>query len=677
MSELAQQLRLPSTRASVRVGGEGLPIDRDFDVELANEMARLESFNKHLYRPNTYLHKWWARRCGTTFRVILKHLVEDPQHRDYYSPGGLEGKVILDPMMGGATTLHEALRLGANVMGVDIDPIPVLQARATLSSVPSGRLEAAFQDFYASLRRRVALYFRTTCPQCGDGAEVAFTLHGQIRTCRCGPAVFVDSTTLRHESDGTKVRLCPDCGVVFTSENTKKTHDSCLRDGGTIPVKEKGTRTCEHCGDNYQEILSLPFYARYTPVALAGRCSRDGLFFKKPDDADNSLIAKADENRPGSIWEPLEDFAVEPGPKSVDLVRRKVHSYLDLFSSRQLIYLMNAVELLLDVDGLSRLNLGLLVSTSLEFNSMLCGYKGAGRRRPGAVRHTFSHHAYSFPYTALENNPVHPRKASGTLQNLFHSRIRRARSWAQVPQERRIKGGRVVGLVPLKGELDAGLEVSHPEDLREGMRRFLVIQGSSVSLDLPSNSIDHVVTDPPYFDNVQYSDLAAFFRVWLRRMFAEDLEWDYELTGSAVDPQANGNGQYATVLSGIFAECHRVLRNERGRLIFTFHHWNPKAWAGLTMALLRSGFVLLNSYVIHSENRASVHISNLRSLEHDAVLVLGSATSNSSPEWVAPKVVDTSGSMAFTRDCASALGWMLSSDLQEDEIDAAWDRLIR
>ena len=118
-----------------------LPIDDTFDTAFADELARLESYNKNLYRPNTYLHKWWARRCGTTFRAILKQLVVGDRGRDYYAPGGLEGTVILDPMMGGGTTLHEAIRLGANVIGADIDPIPILQARATLSDMPLAQLE--------------------------------------------------------------------------------------------------------------------------------------------------------------------------------------------------------------------------------------------------------------------------------------------------------------------------------------------------------------------------------------------------------------------------------------------------------------------------------------------------------------------------------------------------------
>src|SRR5690349_1846387 len=85
-----------------------LAIDTEFPENFANQLAQQEAFNKHLFRPNTYLHKWWARRCGSTFRTILKQFVPQPHRRNYYEPGGLEGKIVLDPMMGGGTTLHEA-----------------------------------------------------------------------------------------------------------------------------------------------------------------------------------------------------------------------------------------------------------------------------------------------------------------------------------------------------------------------------------------------------------------------------------------------------------------------------------------------------------------------------------------------------------------------------------------
>jgi adenine-specific DNA methylase len=648
-----------------------VPIDAEFDVEFADEIARRESYNKHLYRPNTYLHKWWARRCGSTFRIILKHLVADEVKRDYYAPGGLEGRVLLDPMMGGGTTLHEAIRLGASVVGVDIDPIPVLQARATLSDMPLEQLESAFAQLYGSLREELGDMFQTSCPDCGQPADLRYVLYGVLKVCECGPILSVDSTVLRYNSDGSVIRICERCHHVVKDEEPCR----CAQGEAQPRIVEKGTPVCETCGARYQEDTATPFYVRYVPLAVVGECPQDGLFFVAPRPEDLARIERANARRAELDFGPPQDFAVQPGPKSGDLIRRGVTSYLDLFSSRQLLYLHRAIGLLPSLEPRARLKLALLVSTSIEFNSMLCGYKGGDKRRPGAVRHTFSHHAYSFPHTALENNPLYPGKASGTLQGLFHSRIRRANTWALNPEERRIDGKKTHKVV-VRGEVDLGTEVTEFDDLLAGDRRFLLVQGSSASLDLETDVIDYVVTDPPYFDSVQYSDLATFFRVWLRKLLPVEVDWEYDLDESAVDPHANGNGQYTRVLGDIFSECHRVLKKEAGRLIFTYHHWNPKGWAALTKALQRAGFVLLNRYVVHSENPASVHILDLKALRHDAILVLAPRVSGLAGEWPLLEKVDATDSRQFCEDCATVLGWMLNERWGGTKIDDLWEALL-
>ena len=222
MPEIKYQLRIPYSIEATDDSLTPPPIDAHFDVGLANSIAELESYNKHLYRPNTYLHKWWARRCGSTFRLILKHLVHDEYQRNYYTPGGLAGKIILDPMMGGGTTLHEAIRLEANVIGADIDPIPILQARATLSEIPLIRLETAFEQFYQTLRGELAAHFMTKCPTCGQATDIGFTLYGLQKTCQCGPVLLVNSLALRYESDGTVIRLCSQCHSTTRSRSRRR-----------------------------------------------------------------------------------------------------------------------------------------------------------------------------------------------------------------------------------------------------------------------------------------------------------------------------------------------------------------------------------------------------------------------------------------------------------------------
>jgi len=591
-------------------------IDEHFDIDSANRLAVIESYNKHLYRPNTYLHKWWARRCGTTFRAVLKHLVKDESKKDYYSAGGLEGQIIADPMMGGGTTLHEAIRLGANVIGADIDPIPVLQARAALTETPLKILLDAFNSFFEELYSNIGHFYRVACPFCEKSSELKFVLYGVKKKCDCHEAIFIDNYILRYNQDGSEIHISPQSYDILHDELIIS-RCACKPD---MPLYEKSMKKCA-CGGKFTEDITVPYFKRYVPLVFVGECSAHGIFFSTPDKSDSDIIAHADKMR-GSLPFDRNDFKIIPGPKSYDLIKRGVTAYLDLFASRQLIYLSNAISIIKNYEHPVSLKLAILISASIEFNSLLCGYKGAAKNRPGAIRHTFAHHAYSFPFTALENNPVYHSKSSGTLQNIFHNRFVRGYKWALRPVERSVDN-RKTGKIPIEGEVDLGTECQKAEELRSGERRFLLIQGSSAELNIPSRSVDHVVTDPPYFDSVQYSDLAAFFRVWLKHLLPAEVNWDYSADAAAVNQHSDGDSQYEAVLSEIFKECHRIIKNDNGRLIFTFHHQNPEGWAELTVALKKARFFLINRYVIHSENQSSVHISNQNALVHDVILVLG------------------------------------------------------
>ncbi|MFQ5410635.1 MAG: hypothetical protein ACE5FI_19665, partial [Anaerolineales bacterium] len=327
--------------------------------------------------------------------------------------------------------------------------------------------------------------------------------------------------------------------------------------------------------------------------------------------------------------------------------------------------------------GAARINLALLVSTSLEFNSMLCGYKGADKRRPGAIRHTFALHAYSFPYTCAENNPVNPKESSGNLRLLFRDRIKRGRKWSLQPVERKIRPDGKTQLVQIPGEFDGGTEVFNQSELVAGQQNFWLIQGDSRQLLVDDHSVDFIVTDPPYYDSVQYSDLAAFFRVWLAKMLPGEANWTYDTSLSAVaTQQSNDDTNFMRVLGGIFGECGRILKHDTGRLVFTFHHWDPNAWAELTIALKQADFRLRNAYVVFSENPISVHINNLRAIKHDAILVLALDGVSQAKRWTPIDSIAAVDSATFCWQCSHALGWMLESALSDADIRTTWDRAI-
>jgi len=590
----------------------------------------------------------------------------------------MEGAIVLDPMMGGGTSLHEAIRLGANVIGFDVDPIPVVQAKASLSTTELPLLEQAYGALYDGLNEHLAPLHTTPCPKCAQLSPMRFMLYGQKRHCACEDVIVVDSLLLREESDGGQIRLCQNCHAIIPKDGICE----CPQKGAESRLVVKHVRNCLDCGENYQESVDSLFFERYAPIAVMSDCREHGPQFGSIGEHNRDLIDIADRRRALVHFD--ESLEIFDGPKSATLLRRGITSYAELYSSRQILYLRKAIDLLQEMDQPARRFLSLLVSTSLEFNSMLCGYKGTKRRRAGAIRHAFSHHAFSLPYTALEANPVFPARASGTLQKLFNDRIEKARRWSLEPKER-ILGTKTAKFKVVKGEVDQGVEVFSPSELMSGSRQFLVKQTSAGAMPLDDGVVDFIVTDPPYYDSIQYADLSAYFRVWLKQMLdgeeGDEINWDYGPVANVQRTSAERGASlraehYLEKMSQIFLECRRVLKDGSGRLAFTFHHWDHNAWSSLTKSLMRAGFGLLEFHVVHSENPSSVHIANMRALTDDAILILAPSEEMAMISWRKPKKIDYSSSAGFCRDCAKLLGWMLSSEIDEGQIGQLWKQLL-
>ncbi len=132
---------------------------------------------------------------------------------------------------------------------------------------------------------------------------------------------------------------------------------------------------------------------------------------------------------------------------------------------------------------------------------------------------------------------------------------------------------------------------------------------------------DAIVTDPPYYDAIPYSDLMDFFHIWLRRAtyglspeidaaFREPLgpKWDRDSNdGELIDDASRFGGDkkrskknYEDGMTRVFQACQGALRPD-GRLVVVFANKQPDAWETLVAALIKAGFVVVGSWPIQTE----------------------------------------------------------------------------
>ena len=146
---------------------------------------------------------------------------------------------------------------------------------------------------------------------------------------------------------------------------------------------------------------------------------------------------------------------------------------------------------------------------------------------------------------------------------------------------------------------------------------------SSANIDLPDGVIDLIVTDPPYYDSIDYTALSEFFRPWfevlIRNTFDSKVclkndtrnEAIAELANSSVKNKRQGS-HYHKIMRDIFAESKRVLKDS-GKLVFIYGHKTLEGWEVIAKAVKDAGLYISNTYPLDMERparpRAMLHQS--------------------------------------------------------------------
>jgi adenine-specific DNA methylase len=550
--------------------------------------------------------------------------------------------VVLDSFAGGGSIPFEAMRLGCDVIANELNPVASAILQGTLGVVHdfgadlAGDIRTWGNRWAEAVTGRLAPYFPTDASRPSQSYIWAF-------------AVPCPTT-------GKPTPLAPNLWLARTDDPDKRVavRLDVDREAGKIAVSIVEGNKASQFGDRatYKRGVGESVWARDTTFsgdyiqrqARAGNgtyillavCYQDasikGRRFRSPNEADYRAIEAAEKElaRLRPQWEVdglIPDEPIQEGLETSRMPDMGVFRWSDAFMPRQLLANMVLLEELVRIqpsmcrelgDDRGRavaLTLSFALDRALDYNSRQCNWH-AGRTM---IRNTFDRHDFAFSWTCAEFEsarllvPWVANKAASIHQQLC-----------------RLVSGE-------QGSLDQENALVPPR----------VLRGNATAVDLPDGSVDAVITDPPYYDNVMYAELSDFFYVWLKRSLAN--VWpqfcDLAITDKQQEAVANpslfrdvathsGRGKrdagartavelasvhYEDLLTKSFQEAHRVL-SDGGVLNVMFTHKRVDAWDTLGAALLNSGFAVTSSWPISTESENALNQAKNNSAQSTILL---------------------------------------------------------
>ncbi len=611
-------------------------IEQSFPSKELSTLAELESWRKEVNRPIYHMHKWWATRLGSVFRAILIGALSDDKvdiWENFYESISFPGKVVLDPFMGSGTTLGEALKLGCNVVGADINPVSAFQVRKALEPVDIDELNEAFTHVEAKAKHQIRQMYQSVDPETHAVVDILYCFWVMTVSCpNCKKVVDLFDTSIFAKNAYPKEvpiarSICFACGCINTTryDATQLRCSECGRNyNPQTGIVTRDRAICLHCEAIFRiaQVISdtgkVPLYRMYALLIVASDGSKKYIRATEADESKNEVAKLLLQDQ----ILPLPTTAIRPGHNTNQILRYNFTEWRQLFNYRQLYCLSLLSQAILDEPNEAcRELLLMLFSGTLEFNNMFCTYKGEGT---GAVRPIFNHHILHAERMVLENSIWGTSKSSGCFSTLFESRLIPALSYRQEPFELSVvqhkgtnKGKKIHGL---SQQMSTPIVINFNE--LSTSSRALIFCADASRLDLPNESVDVIVTDPPYFDFVHYSELADFFYAWLRLGLRERYpEFNAETTRHPEEVQQREALQFSTALERVFKECERVLKPE-GLLIFSFHHSRNDGWLAVGNAIFNAGLGVVAAHPIKAEmSGASPKTQSGSPINYDAILV--------------------------------------------------------
>lgn len=598
----------------------------DMPVGVLSQIAEVESWRKEVYRPIYYVHKWWARRLGSVFRgILLSSCLPETADlaKEYYKLQNHKDIVVFDPFMGSGVTVGEAVKMGCRIIGRDINPVAttlvetflskydIREIRKTYDTIRDNVKEKILSLYTARVngRKTTALYYfwvkYLSCPECGKRIDLFNK--------------YIFSAHIAPKKISAARAICPKCGRVNVVDYDDT--ECCCEHCSYVYNPQAGNITgayvtCAHCRYHFKLVDQMKMrespleHRMYAKVVWRS----GGKAYLPIDDFDRDAYEQV-RHEYEIIKNRLPDTQIMPGHNTNQALKHNYRHWRQMFNERQLLGIYYLATEIRKVPNPSVKRLfACLLSGVLEFNNLFCSFKGEGS---GAVRHMFSHHILKPEVTPFEANIWGTPRSSGSFSTLFKSRILRALDYKEFPFEIDPGSRRNRKIYGINNPIGSRIAKGYAQFQKTEDSAYISC-GDSSQTDIEDKSVDVVVTDPPFFDNVHYSELADFFHVWLCYILEDSSQTS---TRKKEEVQDTNPALFAQKLARVFKECHRVLKDE-GLLTFTYHHSRAEGWTTVYEAVRKAGFIVAQSYPIKAEMAVSLPIQQAKVPIHlDLIIV--------------------------------------------------------
>jgi hypothetical protein len=514
---------------------------------------------------------------------------------------------LMDPFSGGGSIPFEGLRYGFKTTANELNPVASVILKATL--------DYPFR-FGAGLGQDINRYGNQLIDKVRTKLEPYFpveqgeNIHAYIwaRTVACPytgkPIPLSPNWWLLKGSDPMAVKPSFDPALPEATFRIVKGKEACAKanpDLGTVKRGDAVSPWANHqivSGDHIKAEAQAGRLGQQLYAVAVKR--RTGLDFRPPTAADLQAAENAGVELESKLaaWEAMGLIPHEPRTEGRADWACKIYGqneWCDTFAPRQLLSLCTFLEALqeLRVKLTAELDeerakavltfLAIALDKAVDYNSKQAPWDSTRQK----VAHAFSRHDFSFKWSHAEFDAAH---------NLF--------PWVLEQVVDAFQG--IAKLAGGQTQLD-----------------LQILQGTATKLDrVAVASMDAIVVDPPYHDNVMYAECSDYFYVWMKR----SLEGVYpeffrdELTNKDDEAVANAarfadfgrkkkdlaSKDYERKMSAAFGEMHRVLK-DNGVLTVMFTHKKVEAWDTLATSLIGAGFAIHASWPVHTESEHSLH----------------------------------------------------------------------